>query len=115
MGQKIAGTAYVKVDGAQLTISGGAEAPLMDKKRETVMPGFYKEEDLPPYLKMTALHTLDFPRKALTEGKDMTITCEFNNGTVYVLSGAYLVDEPSSKGDDGTIELQFDGVKGVWQ
>jgi hypothetical protein len=115
MGQKIAGTAYVKVDGAQLTISGGAEAPLMDKKRETVYPGFYKEEELAPYLKMTALHTADFPRKALIEGKDMTITCEFNNGTVYVLSGAYLVDEPTSKGDDGTLELQFDGVKGVWQ
>lgn len=115
MGQKIAGTAYVKVDGAQLTISGGAEAPLMDKKRETVYPGFYKEEELAPYLKMTALHTADFPRKALTEGKDMTITCEFNNGTVYVLSGAYLVDEPTSKGDDGTLELQFDGTKGVWQ
>lgn len=115
MGQKIAGTAYVKVDGAQLTISGGAEAPLMDKKRETVFPGFFKEEELAPYLKMTALHTPDFPIKALTEGKDMTITCEFNNGKVYVLSGAYLVDEPSSKGDDGTLELQFDGVKGVWQ
>ena len=115
MGQRIAGTAYVKVDGAQLTISGNAEAPLSDKKRETVAPGFYKEEELPAYLKMTALHTPDFPRKALTEGKDMTITCEFNNGTVYVLSGAYMVGEPSSKGDDGTLELQFDGVKGVWQ
>jgi hypothetical protein len=115
MGQRIAGTAYVKVDGAQLTISGGAEAPLMDKKRETVAPGFYKEEELAPYLKMTALHTPDFPLKALTQGTDMTITCEFNNGKVYVLSGAYLVDEPSSKGDDGTLELQFDGVKGVWQ
>jgi hypothetical protein len=34
---------------------------------------------------------------------------------VYVLSGAYLVDEPSSKGDDGSVELQFDGTKGVWQ
>lgn len=115
MGQRIAGTAYVKVDGMQLTISGGAEAPLMDRKRETVYPGFYKEEELAPYLKMTALHTPDFPRKALTEGKDMTITCEFNNGTVYVLSGGYLVDEPTSKGDDGTLELQFDGTKGVWQ
>ena len=115
MSQRIAGTAYVKVDGAQLTISGNAEAPLMDKKRETVYPGFYKEEELAPYLKMTALHTPDFPQKALTEGKDMTITCEFNNGKVYVLSGAYMVGEPSSKGDDGTLELQFDGVKGVWQ
>jgi hypothetical protein len=115
MGQKVAGTCYVKVDGAQLTITGGAEAPLSDKKRETLAPGLYKEEELPAYLKMTAVYTPDFPRKALVEGKDMTITCEFANGTVYVLSGAYLVNDPSSKGEDGTVELQFDGIKGVWQ
>ena len=115
MGKKVAGTAYIKVDGTQLTVTGGAEAPLMDKKRETVYPGFYKEEELTPYLKMTAIHDPDLSIKTLTEGTDMTVTCEFNNGKVYVLSGAYLVDEPTSKGDDGTIELQFDGVKGVWQ
>jgi Phage tail tube protein. len=115
MGKKVAGTAYIKVDGMQLTVTGGAEAPLMDKKRETVYPGFYKEEELAPYLKMTALHDPALSIKTLTEGTDMTVTCEFNNGKVYVLSGAYLVDEPTSKGDDGTIELQFDGVKGVWQ
>ncbi len=34
MGQLIAGTCYVKVDGAQLTINGGCEAPLMFTKRE---------------------------------------------------------------------------------
>ncbi|MBH8610494.1 phage tail tube protein [Pseudomonas mohnii] len=115
MGKKVAGTAYIKVDGLQLTVTGGAEAPLMDEKRETVYPGFYKSEKLTPYLKMTVIHDPDLPIKTLTEGTDMTVTCEFNNGKVYVLSGAYLVDEPTSKGDDGTIELQFDGVKGVWQ
>ena len=48
MGKKVAGTAYIKVDGMQLTVTGGAEAPLMDKKRETVYPGYYKEEELAP-------------------------------------------------------------------
>lgn len=115
MGEKVAGTAYVKVDGEQLTITGGAEAPLMDVKRETVWPGFFKEEELPPSLKMTALMPQGFPIKKLVNGRDMTVTCEFNNGRVYVLSGAYLVDEPSFKGDDGTLELQFDGVNGSWQ
>ena len=115
MGEKVAGTVYVKVDGTQLTITGGAEAPLMDKKRETVWPGFFKEEELAPYLKMTALMPQGFPIKALANGRDMTVTCEFSNGRVYVLSGGYLVDEPSHKGEDGTVELQFDGVKGSWQ
>lgn len=115
MGQRVAGTCYAKVDGSQLTITGGCEAPLMDVKRETVTPGFYKEEQLAPYLKVTAVHTPDFPLDKLVKGTDMTVTCEFNNGKVYVLSGAYLVDEPALSGDDGTIELQFDGSKGVWQ
>ncbi|WP_330214917.1 phage tail tube protein [Pseudomonas sp. AM8] len=115
MGQKVAGTAYVKVDGTQLTITGGAEAPLMEVKRETVYPGFYKEEELAAYLKMTAIVEVGFPIKTLANGRDMTVTCEFNNGRVYVLSGAYLVDEPSFKADDGTVELQFDGIKGIWQ
>jgi hypothetical protein len=115
MGEKVAGTAYVKVDGEQLTITGGAEAPLLEVKRETIYPGFFKEEELAPYLKMTALMPQGFPIKKLANGRDMTVTCEFNNGRVYVLSGAFIVDEPSFKGDDGTLELQFDGVKGSWQ
>ncbi|MCF5500925.1 phage tail tube protein, partial [Pseudomonas syringae] len=45
MGQKVAGTCYIKVDGTQLTIIGGGEAPLMNVKRETVFPGYYKEID----------------------------------------------------------------------
>ena len=87
MGQLIAGTCYVKVDGAQLTINGGCEAPLMFTKRETVVPGFYKETDIAPSFKVTALHTADFPLKQLVAGTDMTVTCEFNNGKIYVLAG----------------------------
>ncbi|WP_422402638.1 phage tail tube protein [Pseudomonas sp. GZD-209] len=115
MGQRVAGTCYVKVDAAQLTITGGCEARLMDVKRESVVAGFYKEEQLTPYVKVTAVYTPDLPIKKLVEGTDMTVVCEFSNGKVYVLSGAYLVDEPVASGDDGTIDLQFDGLKGVWQ
>ena len=61
------------------------------------------------------MRKVGFPIKTLANGRDMTVTCEFNNGRVYVLSGAYLVDEPSFKADDGTVELQFDGIKGSWQ
>ena len=36
-------------------------------------------------------------------------------GKVYVLAGAYLVEEPVAKGDDAVIELKFEGIKGTWQ
>ena len=55
------------------------------------------------------------PIKQITRATDQTITVEFKNGGVYVLSGAYVIGEPASKGDDGTIDIQWDGTKGVWQ
>ena len=38
-GQKAAGICYVKVDGMQLTITGGCEAPITEFKRESIVPG----------------------------------------------------------------------------
>lgn len=115
MGQKVAGTCYIKVDGTQLTIIGGGEAPLTNVKRDTVVPGYYKEVDKAAWLKFQALHTEDLPIKLLTTGVDMTITCEFSNGKIYVLSGAYLVEDPISKADDGAIDFKFEGSQGSWQ
>lgn len=115
MGQKVAGTVYIKVDGQQLTIEGGVEAPITNHTRETLVPGFFSETDRIPYINVDALHTPDFPIERLAEGTDMTVMAEFKNGKIYVLSGAYLVGEPASSGDDGKISLEFNGVEGVWQ
>ncbi len=115
MGKKVAGTVYVKIDGGQATVTGGAEVPLSDVKRETVAPGFFKEEDLPPFVKVTCVDDPDLPIKQIMAADNSTVTVEFANGRVYVLSGAYVVGEPSAKGDDGTIDFEWNGTKGVWQ
>ena len=115
MGKKVAGTVYVKVDGVQLTVTGGVECPLSDKKRESVAPGFFKEEDLVPYVKLTCINDPDVPKKQIMAATNSTITTEFANGEVYVLSGAYVIGEPAAKGDDGTLEIEWNGIKGVWQ
>lgn len=114
MGKKVAGTVYVKVDGVQLTVTGGVECPLMDVKRETVAPGFYKEEDLAPFVKLSAIDDPDLSIKNITNSTTATVTAELANGRVYVLSGGYLVGEPTTK-DDGTIDFEWNGDKGVWQ
>lgn len=115
MGQKVAGTCYVKVDGSQLTITGGMEAPLSKVKRESIVVGHYKEEDLIPYLSVEAVKTADFPRDKLVNGTNMTVTGEFADGSVYVLSGAYVVDEAKVTGDDAKVALKFEGIQGDWQ
>ena len=115
MGKKVAGTAYVKVDGGQVTVTGGVECPLSDKKRESVAPGFFKEEDLVPYVKLTCVNDPDVPKKQIMATTDSTLTVEYASGEVYVLSGAYVIGEPAAKGDDGTIEFEWNGIKGAWQ
>lgn len=115
MGQKVAGTCYVKVDGDQLVITGGVEAPLSMVKRETIVPGYFKEEDRAPFLKVDAVKTPGFPMKKLANGTSMTITAEFKDGTSYVLSGAYLVDDVNVTADDGKVSLNFEGISGDWQ
>lgn len=117
MGQKTAGTVYIKVDGQQLVITGGVECPTTEVTRETIdgAPGYYSEKDRTPYVNVDALHTPDFPLDVLAQGTDMTVQAEFANGRTYVLSGAYQVGEPASSGDDGKISLVFNGVQGMWQ
>lgn len=119
MAKRVAGIAYVKVDGEQLEVSGGIEVPLVDVNRETVMglagPAGYKETALEPYVKLTAIFMPDFPLEALRNGTDMTITAEMANGKVYTLSGAFIKGEPVAKTEDGTVELEFGGKRGQWQ
>jgi hypothetical protein len=119
MGQRVAGTCYVKVDGQQLEIKGGLECPIVEVKREPVtasagVAGF-KETIVPPYIKATSIFTPDFPLAALRDGTDMTVTAEYANGKVYTLSGGWLANEASGKGEEGEVELEFNGLRGVWQ
>ncbi len=119
MAKRIAGVCYVKVDGAQLTIKGGLEAPISSSMRTGVMaadgPAGFKETPVQPSLKVTALFTDDFPLATLQKGTDMTITGEFANGRVYTLSEAHLATETMAKGEEGEIELEFHGQAGAWQ
>ncbi|APW38964.1 phage tail protein [Rhodoferax koreense] len=119
MADRIAGVCYIKVDGVQLEVKGGLECPIMAVKREPMMssggPVGYKETPLFPFVKLTAVFTRDFPIAKLQAGTDMTCTAEFANGKVYVLSGAWLANEASGKGEEGEVELEFNGTNGAWQ
>lgn len=116
MGRRVAGTAYIKVDGIQLVVTGAIECPLNDKERESIdgAPGYFSEKDRQPFVRLEALHTYDFPIEKITQGTDMTVQAELNNGKSYVLSGAYLVGESDSESEEGKISLEFNGESGKW-
>jgi hypothetical protein len=119
MAQRISGICYIKVDGTQLEVKGGLEAPLVETKREPVNSATgtvgYKETVVTQYVKVSTLFTRDFPIQALRDGTDMTITAEFANGKVYTLSGGFLSNEAGAKGEEGEVELEFSGTRGIWQ
>ncbi len=119
MAKRIAGTMYCKIDGEQLEIQGGFECPAAEVTREAVMGqaglAGYKETTVKQYVKVTALFMPDFPLATLQSNTELTITVELANGKVYTLSGAFLENEAPVKGDDGTIDLEFAGAKGIWQ
>lgn len=119
MSNRIAGTAYIKVDGAQLEVTGGVELPATDVTREIVMgvagPAGYKETARKPFVKVSAAVNKDFPLQLIKEGTEITVTAELATGRVYVLSQAWVTGDPSIKNDDGTVDLEFEGMKGIWQ
>lgn len=116
---KIAGTTYFKIDGQQLSITGGIEVPMNTRVRDDVI-GLagdvdYKETHRAPYTKVTAKVPEDFPVNKITTADTMTITSELANGKVYVLSNAWLHGEANHNPEEGTVDLEFHGEEGFYQ
>jgi hypothetical protein len=118
-GKRLAGTCYIKIDGVQIEVAGGLEAPLAKVKKEPVVAAGrvvgYKETVIPPYVKVSAILLPDFPREKLSSGDDMVVTADFANGDVYTLDKAWFGGESAHKAEDGTADLEFGGLDGNWK
>ena len=86
---RIAGTCYFKIDGQQLSMTGGIEVPMNTKVNDDVigLDGSVdrKETHRAPYIKGTFKVPKDFPVNKITTSDQMTITAELANSQVYVL------------------------------
>lgn len=116
---RIAGTCFLKIDGQQLSLTGGIEVPMNTAVRDDVI-GLagdvdFKETWRAPYTKGTFKVPKDFPVSKITTATSMTITSELANGQVYVLSGAWLSGEANHNAEEGTVDLEFHGTEGFYQ
>lgn len=115
MGQKMAGTCYVKVDGEQLAVEGSVEIPMMDVTRETKIGSTgvvgFSETPIAPFVNLSAFLQNDFPIDKLKQ-TDLTVTAELANGWVYTLQSAWLSGEVNLNPSDGNVTLNFVGLKG---
>lgn len=116
---RIAGTTYFKIDGDQLSLTGGIEVPLNTLIRDDVigLDGSIdtKETFKAPYIKGTFKVPKDFPTDKVTTAMNMTVTAELANGMVYVLREAWLSGEASFNAEEGTADLEFHGKTGFFQ
>mgnify|MGYP000462409156 CR=1 FL=1 len=116
---KIGGTCFFKVDGLQLSMTGGIEVPMNKTVNDDVigLDGSVdrKETHRAPYIKGTFKVPKDFPVSKLTTSEQMTITDERANGQVYVLSSAWLHGEANHNAEEGTADLEFHCEEGDYQ
>lgn len=91
---RIGGTCYFKIDGQQLSLTGGIEVPMNRTVNDDIigLDGSVdrKETHRAPYVKGTFKVPKNFPVSKITSSDEMTITAELANGQVYVLSSAWL-------------------------
>ena len=119
MANRVAGICFIKVDGQQFEVKGSVEAPIMSTMRENVMSltglAGFKETAQRQFIKLSAIFTRDFPMALFRSSTNMTVTAEMANGKVFTLAGAFLEGEIVASGDEGEVELEFTGTKGIWR
>lgn len=116
---RVGGTCFFKIDGQQLSLTGGIEVPMNTAVKDDVigMDGsvYYKETHRAPYIKATFIVPKDYPISKITSADTMTITSELANGQVYVLSSAWLHGEANHNAEEGTVDMEFHGQEGFYQ
>ncbi|WP_267426347.1 phage tail tube protein [Methylobacterium sp. GC_Met_2] len=93
MGQRIAGTAYLKAGGKQYDLRGSFTVSPSSVKREGVagQDGVHGYIETPrvPFIKGDLSTTAGLTIAELDAMTDVTVTAELANGKAYVLSGAW--------------------------
>lgn len=118
MADKIAGTTYVNIDGAVISVKGSITCSFWDTEREVVLgidgPHGYKEMYVAPFVEVTASATKELDLNLIQQISNSTIQVEMANGKSGVLSGATLVNQPEINPEEGEVTLRFEGKSGSY-
>lgn len=116
---RIAGTAYVKVDGAQYTLAGSLTVSPNSVNREGLagLSGVagYSETPRVPFIEGDFYTSAALSMPALQAVTNATVTAELANGKTYVLRNAWLAGEPDINAAEGTTTLRFEGIECIEQ
>lgn len=112
---RVAGTAYVHVDGSLLPLGGTITVSTWDAEKETKvgLSGVvgYKEMPRAPYIEVEVITENALDLQAFQEVRNSAVTAELGNGQVWVLNPAWATSAPEGNHAEGTATLRFEGKR----
>lgn len=115
-GQRIAGTAFLKADGAQYLLAGSLTVSIDNLERDgkAGLSGVagYGEAPRVPFIEGEVFLTADLSTATLLAMTNVTVTAELANGRTYVLSNAWTAKARELNAADGTTTVRFEGMRG---
>ena len=115
MGERIAGVAYVKVDGAQFPLKGSMTVSPSDTEREGIagQDGVHGYKEMPrvPFIEGDFSTVPGLSVEAINKITNGTVTAELANGNVYVLTQAWCTNATEIDTEEGQFTARFEGVR----
>lgn len=110
---RVAGVAFVKVDGVQYALQGNATVNFSEAQREAMVGADgvhgFKEVPQAPSIAITLTRTPDCSLETLKRIANSTVTLEASDGKTYVLTEAFQSGELSYAVIEGTLPVTFHG------
>lgn len=115
MAEKVAGTAYCKVDGQQVSLEADMKLSPHDFERTGVVGlsgvvGF-SEENVVPFVEMTAIKSAKTDIDKFSKVVDGTVTVELATGEVWAFRNAWMAGRIELDAAKGTFGLRFEALK----
>jgi hypothetical protein len=110
---RLAGTAYLSVDGVTYMLVGDFEYSPSTKNRESLvgMDGVhgYKEKPMAPHISGTLRDSAGLSVASLNDMTNVSVVAELANGKTVVGRNMWTVESQTAKSEDGTIEVKWEG------
>ncbi|UPG86856.1 phage tail tube protein [Luteibacter aegosomatis] len=116
---RLAGTVYVTVDGQDYPLVGSFEYSPALVTRETLTGNDrvhgYSEKPVAPHIAGTIRDSGGLSVAAINAMTNVTVVAELANGKIIIGRNMWTVESQTSKQDDATIEVRWEGPTGSVQ
>lgn len=111
---RLAGTAYLSVDGVTYMLVGDFSYKVSGVSRETLngMDGThgYSEKPVQGYIGATLRDSSNLSLSDLNAMSNVTVVAELANGKTVIGSAMWTTEQPESKAADATIEMKWESA-----